>query len=65
MKSRNCGYKRLAALLAARGIPLTPKSLNTKINRNAFSAQFLVECLRALEVGALLIPPAVPEKKRR
>lgn len=63
MKTHGFSYKLLAAALARQGVHLSPKSLSTKINRGAFSADFLVECLRAMEVGVLSVPPA--RKTRR
>jgi len=63
MKTHGFSYKLLAAALARQGVQLSPKSLSTKINRGAFSADFLVECLRAMEVGVLSVPPA--RKPRR
>ena len=53
MARRGIGYKELARLLAGLGIDESAGQINRKVNRNRFSAAFLIACLRAMDVKAI------------
>lgn len=53
MKLRKVTYGELSARLEALGLYETPARLNRKVNRQKFSATFLLACLKALEVPTL------------
>lgn len=53
MKTRQVTYGELSARLEALGLHETPDRLNRKVNRQKFSAAFLMACLKALEVPAV------------
>ena len=53
VKRRNMTYEQLSAKLAEIGVHETPTNLRTKISRGGFSAVFLVQCLKAMQVRAL------------
>lgn len=50
MRKQRIGYKELALFLEKLGIEETAEQINRKVNRNRFSAAFLLACLDALEV---------------
>lgn len=53
MKLRKVSYGELSARLTALGLHETPDRLNRKVNRQKFSATFLLACLKALDVPIL------------
>ena len=53
MKRRNLTYEQLAAKLAEIGVHDSARNIINKINRGTFSAVFLVQCLKAMDVEAL------------
>ena len=53
MARRGIGYKELARLLSGLGIDESARQINRKVNRNRFSAAFLIACLRAMDVKAI------------
>ena len=50
MYLKRANYKQLSKCLEAVGIEESAKQLANKINRGQFSAVFLLQCLKALEV---------------
>lgn len=54
-------YKQLARRLEAQGVELSGAKLSNKLNRGTFSATFLLQCLRALDVEVLRIYDAEVE----
>ncbi|MCW5595859.1 MAG: helix-turn-helix domain-containing protein [Rhodocyclaceae bacterium] len=63
MEHHGFSCQALAEALNRQGVPIAAKSLSNLINRGSFSADFFIECLRAMEVRTLFIPPA-PRKRR-
>ena len=55
MSRRKVTAIELARLLSEIGIDEDPRSLGTKISRGTFSAAFLFQCLRAMNVQNLHI----------
>ena len=53
MYLKRVNYKQLSDSLKAIGIEESPKQITNKINRGQFSAVFLFQCLKALEVKGL------------
>jgi hypothetical protein len=48
LKKKNVGYRQLAELLTAMGIPETEPNIANKISRGGFTAVFFVQCLVAI-----------------
>lgn len=48
LKRRNVGYRQLAELLTAMGIPETERNIANKISRGGFTAAFFLQCLSAV-----------------
>lgn len=48
LKRKHIGYKELSDKLNDMGIPLTERSINSKISRGGFTAVFFVQCLAAI-----------------
>lgn len=48
LKRKHIGYKELSDKLTEMGIPLTERSINSKISRGGFTAVFFVQCLVAI-----------------
>lgn len=48
LKRRGITYRRLAELLAEKGVRETERNLNNKISRGGFTAGFLILCLEAI-----------------
>lgn len=48
MVRRRIGYKELAGMLGELGIEESPKQINRKVNRQRFSAAFMLACLSAM-----------------
>jgi len=53
MKERPIGYKELARMLERMGIDESPDQINRKVNRQRFSAAFLLACLVAMGVETI------------
>jgi hypothetical protein len=53
MARRGITYQKLADRLASMGVRDTAVNLRNKVARGWFSAEFLVQCLRAIGVRAL------------
>lgn len=51
LKKQNISYDELSAKLAKIGIKESAQNLNNKINRAKFSAVFLLQCLKAINVN--------------
>lgn len=47
LKKNGVNYQELAKRLERIGIDEKPENINTKINRGAFRASFLIQCLKA------------------
>lgn len=50
---RGISYIELAKRLEAVDVHESPENLNNKINRGKFSAVFLVQCMKALEIRVI------------
>lgn len=56
MLKRDVSLQQLTDMLAARGMTLTRAAVDNRISRGTFSADFFVECLRAMscrEIGVI------------
>lgn len=53
MMRRGFSYKKLSQKLDELGIDESPNQINRKVNRNRFSAAFLLACLRAMGVETI------------
>ncbi|GIZ53915.1 hypothetical protein NCCP691_39290 [Noviherbaspirillum aridicola] len=53
MKIRDIGYKELVRRLNGMGVAETERSVASKVSRGTFSAAFLLQCLRAMDVRTL------------
>ena len=58
LKRRDIGYKELSEKLAAMGIHLTERSINSKISRGGFTAVFFVQCLAAIGCNTVRVDEA-------
>jgi hypothetical protein len=48
LKRKEVGYKELSNKLTETGTPETEASVTNKISRGAFSAAFMLQCLKAI-----------------
>lgn len=53
LKRKGIGYRELSERLRAMGTEIGEQSLNNKISRGGFTAAFLLQCLRAIQVRDL------------
>lgn len=53
LKRKNIGYDELAKLLDKIGVKETPGSVNSKINRGAFSFAFFMQCMKVLKINKI------------
>ena len=53
MMRKGLSYKKLSTELEKLGIEESPDQINRKVNRNRFSAAFLLACLRAMKVETI------------
>lgn len=64
MMRRGVSYAALAERLAAFGIIDNELNLRNKVSRGRFTAVFLAQCLRALEVEWIQIPASLDEASK-
>lgn len=55
LKRKGVTYAQLAEKLSGLDIHETERNLNNKISRGGFSAAFLLQCLKAIEVHSLAL----------
>ncbi len=55
MARQNITYAQLVEKLAAIGVQDDERNLRNKVSRGKFTAAFLLQCLNAIEVKAILI----------
>lgn len=55
MKRRKMGFKQLSAKLTTLGVIESPAQVARKLTRKRFSAAFMLACLAALDVDAVVI----------
>ena len=53
LKRREIGYAQLVERLAAIGVKETQAAIANKLSRGAFTAAFLLQCLKAIECNTL------------
>lgn len=53
LKRRGVSYAQLVEKLAPLGVTETERNLANKLSRGGFSAAFMLQCLRAIEVRTL------------
>lgn len=53
LAKRNVSYQKLTELLNQRGWKLTKASIDNKMSRGAFSADFFIDSLRAIGCGEI------------
>jgi hypothetical protein len=57
MQRQGIGYKKLALLLQALGVEESAEQINRKVNRQRFSAAFLLACMQALGMRPVFDKP--------
>lgn len=53
LKRRNLSYAQLVEKLAEIGVQETEANIRNKVSRGKFTAVFLIQCLRSMEVDVL------------
>ena len=65
MMRRGVSYAGLVARLREQGIEDNELNLRNKVSRGRFTAVFFMQCMQAIGVDLLQIPPAIEEATRK
>ena len=65
MMRRGVSYAGLAERLQEQGVEDNELNLRNKVSRGRFTAVFFMQCMQAIGVDLLQIPPAIEEATRK